>query len=84
MWNVLKPKPEGQKPLRRHGSRWDDNIKMDLNEIGYEGCGLDSFSSEYRPVAGSCEHNNEPIRIYNNECLGSIKGKEFLEWLRNC
>jgi hypothetical protein len=25
-----------KKPLGRHMSRWNDNIKMDLEEIGYE------------------------------------------------
>jgi hypothetical protein len=31
---------------------------------------MDSSGSGKRPVAGSCEHGNEPS--------GSIKGKEFL------
>ena len=26
-------KPEGKKPLGRPGHRWDDNIKMDLEEM---------------------------------------------------
>ena len=26
--------PEGKKPLRRPRLRWDDNIKMDLQEVG--------------------------------------------------
>jgi hypothetical protein len=30
-------KPEGKRPLRIHGSRWDDNIKMYLKEIGWSG-----------------------------------------------
>jgi hypothetical protein len=33
------------------------------------GCGLDSMGSEWDPVAGLCEHSNEPS--------GSIKG-DFL------
>jgi hypothetical protein len=35
------------------------------------GSGLDSSGSEWGPVAGSCEHGNEPS--------GSIKGREFLD-----
>ena len=31
---VLVPKPEGKKPLRRPRRRWEDNIKMDLREVG--------------------------------------------------
>jgi hypothetical protein len=43
---------------------------MDLGEIRWEVCGLDSSGSG--PVMGSCEHGNEP--------LGSIKGEEF-DWV---
>ena len=31
-------KPEGKRPLGRPRRRWEDNIKMDLQEVG-EGCG---------------------------------------------
>jgi hypothetical protein len=31
---VLVGKPEGKKPLRRPRCRWEDNIKMDLQEVG--------------------------------------------------
>ena len=27
-------KPEGKRPLGRHSRRWEDNIKMDLQEVG--------------------------------------------------
>jgi hypothetical protein len=35
---VLVGKPEGKRPLGRPGGRWEDNIKMDLQEVG-GGCG---------------------------------------------
>jgi hypothetical protein len=35
---VLVGKPEGKRPLRRLRRRWEDNIKLDLLEIGV-GCG---------------------------------------------
>ena len=35
---VLVGKPEGKSPLVRPGRRWEDNIKMDLQEVG-GGCG---------------------------------------------
>ena len=35
---VLVGKPEGKRPLGRPRRRWEDNIKMDLQEIG-GGCG---------------------------------------------
>ena len=31
---VLVGKPEGKRPLRRTRRRWEDNIKMDLQEVG--------------------------------------------------
>ena len=31
-------KPEGKRPLKRPRRRWEDNIKMDLQEVG-TGCG---------------------------------------------
>ena len=35
---VLVGKPEGKRPLGIPGRRWEDNIKMDLQEVG-RGCG---------------------------------------------
>ena len=34
---VLVGKPDGKRPLGRPRRRWEDNIKMDLQEVG--GCG---------------------------------------------
>jgi hypothetical protein len=34
---ILVGKPEGKRPLGRPGHRWEDNIKMDLREIGWDG-----------------------------------------------
>ena len=31
---VLVGKPEGRRPLGRPRRRWEDNIKMDLREVG--------------------------------------------------
>jgi hypothetical protein len=43
---VLVGKPEGKRPLERPRRRWEDEIKMDLREIGWErGCGVDSPGS---------------------------------------
>jgi hypothetical protein len=30
-------RPEGRRPLGRPRHRWEDNIKMDLQEVGWEG-----------------------------------------------
>jgi len=34
---VLVEKPEGKSPLGRPRRRWEDNIKMDLQEVGCGG-----------------------------------------------
>jgi hypothetical protein len=33
-YRVLVRKPEGKRPLGRPRRRWDDNVKMDLLEVG--------------------------------------------------
>ncbi|KAJ4443724.1 hypothetical protein ANN_05448 [Periplaneta americana] len=35
-YRVLAGKPEGKRPLGRPRRRWEDNIKMDLREVGYD------------------------------------------------
>ena len=34
VYRVLVGKPEGKRPLGRPRPRWEDNIKMDLQEVG--------------------------------------------------
>jgi hypothetical protein len=34
VYRVLVGKPEGKRPLGRLRRRWEDNIKMDLQEVG--------------------------------------------------
>ena len=34
VYRLLVGKPEGKKPLGRPRCRWEDNIKMDLQEVG--------------------------------------------------
>jgi hypothetical protein len=35
VYRFLVGKPEGKRPLGRPRLRWEDNIKMDLQELGY-------------------------------------------------
>jgi hypothetical protein len=37
----LVGKPEGNKPLGRPRRRWEDNIRMDLQKVGFVAYGLD-------------------------------------------
>ena len=35
VYRVLVGKPEGKRPLGRPRRRWEDNIKMNLQEVGF-------------------------------------------------
>jgi hypothetical protein len=34
-YNILVGRPEGRRPLGIPKRRWEDNIKMDLREVGF-------------------------------------------------
>jgi hypothetical protein len=34
-YRILMERPEGRRPLGRPRHRWEDNIKMDLQEVGW-------------------------------------------------
>ena len=56
MYRFLVEKPEGKKPLGRPRRRWEDNIKMDLREVG---CGsmdwieLDQDRDRWRAIVNA-------------------------------
>jgi len=35
LYRVLVAKPDGKRPLGRTRRRWEDNIKMDIQEVGW-------------------------------------------------
>jgi len=37
VYRVLVGKPEGKRPLGRHKCRWEDNIKIVLQDVGCRG-----------------------------------------------
>jgi hypothetical protein len=53
---VLVGKPEGKRPLGTPRRRWEDNIKMDLQEVGC-GCVVQDRDT--------CECGNEPSGSIN-------------------
>jgi hypothetical protein len=59
LYKVLVGKAEGKRPLWRPRRRCEDEIRMDLGEIGW-GCGVDSVGSGYVPVVVCCEYGDEP------------------------
>jgi hypothetical protein len=65
-YSILVGKLEGKRPLRRSRHRWEDNIRMDLKEIRWEG-----VDWMHLALTGSCKCGNEPS--------GSTKGGEFLD-----
>jgi hypothetical protein len=40
VYRVLVGKPEGTRPLGRPRHRWEDNVRMDLQEVG---CGCEDW-----------------------------------------
>jgi len=47
---VLAGKPEGRRPLGRTRRRWEDNIEMDLQELGWVGMDWKVEDRDMRPV----------------------------------
>jgi len=45
VYGVLVGKPEGKRPLGRPRRRWENNIEMDIQEMGCGWCGMDRAGS---------------------------------------
>jgi hypothetical protein len=56
LYRILPGKPEGKKPFGRPRSRWENNIKVDLTEIGYKGL-------DWIELADSCQRDNDGFHI---------------------
>jgi hypothetical protein len=69
-YRILIGKCDKKEPHARPSHRWEDNIKMDLQEVG-AGHGLDCCGLRQGQVAGPCEYGSEPS--------DSIKCGEFFE-----
>jgi hypothetical protein len=76
VYKILVGKPEGKRPLRRPRCRWENNIRMDLREAGWEGMLTRLFWLRIGTSGSSCGDSNEPS--------GSIKGEEFIDLLSDC
>jgi hypothetical protein len=53
---VLMEKPAEKRPLGRPRRRWEDNIKIDLQEVGYGGMdwiGLDQDRDRWRALVNA-------------------------------
>ena len=67
MHRVLVGKPEGKRPLGRHRRRWEDNIKMDLQEVG-ESCG------DWMELAQDKDRWRELVSTVRNLRVPKIRG----------
>jgi hypothetical protein len=75
--NISVEEPTRNSPLRRLKGRLEDNIKMDIKEIG-----LDSACSVYGPASGSCGHGTDPSGSINvGEFFDQLSGYSFLKRL---
>jgi hypothetical protein len=68
---VLVLKTERKRPLWRPRHRWEDNIKMDLQEVRSGGMDWIKLAQDRVQVADTCECGNEPSSY--------IKCGEFLD-----
>ena len=71
VYRVLVGKPEGKRPPGIPKHRWEDNIKMNLQEVECGGVNWIELAQDRGQVAGTCDCGNEPS--------GSIKCGEFLD-----
>ena len=69
-YKILTGRPEGRRPRGKQRRKWEDNIKMDLQELGWGGHGLDWSGSIWGQLTGFCKCGNKPS-VY-------IKRWEFL------
>jgi hypothetical protein len=67
----LVRKPKEKRILKRPSLKGEDNIKIDLQSIGWGMCVLNLSGSGFRQVTGCSDHGDEPSV--------SIKSEEFLD-----
>jgi hypothetical protein len=56
VYRVLVRKPEGKRPLGRPRRRWEDNIRIDLQEVGCGGLdwiGLAQYVDKWRALVNA-------------------------------
>jgi len=59
VYGFLVGKPEGRRPLGRRKRRWEDNIKLDLQEVVCGDMDWIDVAEDGDNVAGTCDCGNE-------------------------
>jgi hypothetical protein len=72
---ILARKPEGKRPIGRPRHRWEDNIKIDLRERGWDGM-------DWIDLAQDRDQWRALVNIVM-DLGGSTKCWEVLEWMHN-
>jgi len=67
----LNIKPEGKRPLGRPRRSWEDNIKMDLQEVG-GGCGDWMELAQDRDRWRALVRTAEPVRFSRRTLLHGV------------
>ena len=61
VYRFLVGKPDGKRPLGRPRHRWEDNIKMDLQEVGCGGMDWMELAQDRDRWQAFCECSSEPL-----------------------
>ena len=68
VYRGLVDKPEGKRPLGRPRHRWEDNIKMDIQEVGFGGMDwieLAQDRSRWRALVNAVMNRQVPYNAGN-------------------
>jgi hypothetical protein len=62
VYRVLVGRPEDKRPLGRPWCKWEDNIKMDLRETGFDGANWIELAQD-RVQWGACVNTVINLRV---------------------
>ena len=86
MYRVLVGKPEGRSPLGIPRHRWVDNVRMDLNGMGWACGAYGGGEGVYRVLVGKLE-GRRPLGRPRHRWVGNIRmglqevGCGYMDWI---